>query len=88
MDLENDSLRTFLSELFIEKNVLMFGDFNLSSTKWDETCTDSVLPSCATSFDRSFYKKFLEVGLTHLVYEPTLITSNNILNLILVSIRK
>ena len=28
-DLENDSLRNFLSEFCIEKNVLMLGDFNL-----------------------------------------------------------
>ena len=43
------------------------------------------MPSLAISFDRSFYKVFLEVGLTQLVCEPTIITSNNLLDLILVS---
>ena len=63
----------------------MLGDFNLPCVKWDETPTDSVLPSRAIFFDRSFYETFLEVGLTQLVCEPTFITSNNILDLILVS---
>ena len=84
-DLKNYSLRTFLSEFCIDQNVLMLGDFNLPSIKWDETRSDSVLPSRATSFDRSFYEIFLEVGLTQLVFEHTLITSNTILDLILVS---
>ena len=59
----------------------MLGDFNLPSIKWD----DSVLPSRATSFDHSFYEKFLEIGLTQLVFEPTFTTSNSILDIILVS---
>ena len=33
IDLENDSLKTFLSAFCIDKNVLMFGDFNLPSIK-------------------------------------------------------
>ena len=63
----------------------MLGHFNLPSIKWDEIRTESVLPSRATSFNRSFYEIFLEVGLTQLVFEPTFITSNNILDPILVS---
>ena len=84
-DLENYSLKTFLSEFCIGKNVLMFDDFSLPSIKRDETRTESVLPSCATPFDRSFYEIFVEVGLTQLVCEPTITTSINILDLILVS---
>ena len=80
-DLENDSMRTFLSELCTDKNVLMVGYFNLSSIKWNETCTESVLPSCATSFDRSLYEIFLEVGLTQLVCDSTFTTLNDILDL-------
>ena len=85
--LENYTLKTFLSEFCIDKNVLMLGYFNLPSIKWDETHTDteSVLPCRATSFDHSFYLIFLEVGLTQLVCEPIFITSNNILDLVLVS---
>ena len=82
-DLENDSLRTFLSEFCIDKNVLMLGNFKLLNMKWHETRTDSVSPSRAISFDRSFNEIFLKVGLTHLVFEPTSTTSNNILDLIL-----
>ena len=63
----------------------MFGDFKLPSIKWDETRTESVLPSPATSFDRSLYEIFMEVGSTTLVCEPTFTTSNNILELILLS---
>ena len=50
----------------------------------DETRTESVLPSRATSFDRSFYELFLEVGLTQRLCEPTFTTSNKKLDLILV----
>ena len=55
-DLENHSLKSFLSEFCIDKNVLMLGDFSLPSIKLDGTRTDteSVLSSRATSFDRSF----------------------------------
>ena len=67
-DLENDSLRTFLSEFCIDKNVLIHGDFSLPSIKCDETRSDSVLPSPATTFDRLFYETFEEVGLTQLVF--------------------
>ena len=59
--LENDSLRTFLSEFCIDKNVLMLGDFNLPSIKWDETRTDSVLPSRATPFVRSLYEIIFKI---------------------------
>ena len=35
-DLEKDSLKTYPSELCIEKNVLLLGEFNLPSIKWDK----------------------------------------------------
>ena len=63
----------------------MLGDFNLPSIRWDETHSEFVLPNRATPFDRSFYELFLEVGLTQLINELTFTTSNNILDLILVS---
>ena len=84
-DFENDSLKNFLSEFCIDKNVLVLGDFNLSSIKWDETRIESFLLSRATSFVRSLYEIIMEVGLTQIVCKPTFTTSNNILDLILVS---
>ena len=83
-DLEKDSLRTFLSEFCIHKNISILGVFNLPSIKWDATRSDSVLPSRATPFDRSLHEIFLEVELTQLVFQPTFTASINILELILI----
>ena len=57
----------------------------MPSINWDETRRESVLPSRVTSFDRSLYEIFLEFGSTQLVCELTFTTSNNMLELILVS---
>ena len=65
--IENDSLGIFLSEICINKKVLMIGDFYLLVIKWDGTRTGIVLRSRASFTGRSFCKIFLEIWLTQLV---------------------
>ena len=77
--LENLGLINFLTNFCDGKEVLIIGDFNLSSVKWnDPNRLTDITPS-----DRVFYNCFIELGLSQFVNQPTYPRSDNILDLIL-----
>ena len=61
----------------------MLGDFNLPTLRWD--MDGDLVDGYVSPRDRSFLEAFQEAGLTQVVYEPTLVTSGNTLDIILVS---
>ena len=78
---ENNNLLDFLSEFCLGKDVLLMGDFNLPSIKWNNDLQgDGLSPT-----DLLFYNCFTSLGLTEWVLEPTFLRSGNILDLILTS---
>ena len=79
---ENQSLRDAVSEFCVGRNVVVLGDFNLPSLKWD-----SSLPSggYVPPHEMDFYNMFLTAGLTQWVVEGTYCRSGNILDLALSS---
>ena len=80
-DIENDVLLSFLLEFCLGKNVLLVGDFNLPTIRWNE---DLVYQGLSPN-DLKFYNCFNALGLTQWVQEPTYFSSGNILDLILSS---
>ena len=82
-DEENGTLARFVVDFSANRNVLMLGDFNLPSLRWNES--GGVADGYITPLDRSFYESFLEAGLTQIVHLPTFVASGNTLDLILVS---
>ena len=82
-DVLNECLSRFIVSFCLDKNIIMLGDFNLPSLRWD--VTGELVSGYISPRDRSFFEAFQEAGLTQIVHEQTLITSGNTLDLILVS---
>ena len=77
---DNARLLSFLSMFCSpEKEVLLLGDFNLPSIKWN---TPDPGAEYLSPLDRSFYEMFLLSGLTQFVLEGTFFPSGNILDLV------
>ena len=75
---DNDNLITFLTEFCLGKDIILVGDFNLPSIRWnrDLVCL-GLLPN-----DLKFYNCFNFLGLTQWVLEGTFYSSGNTLDLI------
>ena len=80
-EVDNNNLANILINYCIGSEVLILGDFNLPSLKWD-----SDLPSnYMLKLDREFLEIFTSLGLTQWVQCPTYVLSDNILDLIFTS---
>ena len=79
---ENQSLSNFLQEFCNSKEVLLLGDFNLSTLRWSE---EDLMTSYIQPTDRHFLDAFMDLGLSQMVMEPTNFPSGNIIDLCLLS---
>lgn len=79
---ENLVLIDFLLEFCYGKEVLVMGDFNLPTIKWTN---GPILGENIAPRDMMFLECFSSLGLNQWVLEPTITTSNNILDLVLTS---
>ena len=79
---DNAALISFISEFCENKEILLQGDFNLPSLRWDNY---DVLDTYVLPLDLMFYDTFCSVGLTQVVKEATNFPSGNILDLVLLS---
>lgn len=77
----NESLRTFIGTFCPEKEVIILGDFNLPSLKWNNLN----ISEHASPFDHSFLNTFTNLSLTQWIDQPTFFPSSNILDLVLTS---
>ena len=78
-DVENSFLINFLMEFCHDKEVVLHGDFNLPSLKWNIDMLEYyILP-----VDNQFCEAFVDMGLTQVVNVPTNFPSCNILDLFL-----
>ena len=71
-----------MTEFCTDKEVLMQGDFNLPSLKWN---TDSMFSHYVPPFDMKFYEVFTAAGLSQIVKESMYFQSGSVLDLCLVS---
>ena len=79
---ENEALARFLVEFSVGKEMVVMGDFNLPSLKWDD---ENGSFHYTSPTDRYFANCFADCGLTQLVKEGTFFPSGNTLDLILCS---
>ena len=81
---ENDdsAFMTFLNEFSSGRTVILMGDFNLPTLRWND---EELLVGGETPRDREFFDAFLIMGLEQWVREPTFIPSGNILDLVFTS---
>ena len=77
---ENDNLISFLLEFCSNKEVVILGDLNLPTLKWD---LDNMFSNYISPVDRLFLDLFTNLGLTQLIDVPTIYPSGNILDLFL-----
>ena len=80
-DIENNKLCDALWAVSAESEVLILGDFNLPSLKWDSNLPRVYVPR----LDQTYLDLFTALGLTQCICSPTYIQSNNILDLVLTS---
>ena len=80
-ELENNSLKNFLLNFCIGREVVVMGDFNLPSIAWSAVDESRY----ATPLDLSFYDVFCTLGLHQWVFESTFIDSGNVLDLVFTS---
>ena len=76
---DNDALVNFLIEFCFDKEVILQGDFNLPSLRWDE---ENLLDFYVTPLDRMFYNTFSSLGLSQVVRESTNYPSGNVIDLV------
>ena len=82
-DGENGVLLSFLLDFCRDKEVVVLGDFNLPSLRWDSS---NPISGYVPPTDMSFFDAFSLLGLVQLVKEPTYDLSSNILDLVFVSV--
>lgn len=79
--LDNHYLLDFIYNFCSNKEIILMGDFNLPSIKWNHE-----FPGVGLSLtDSLFYESFISLGLTQLITESTYFPSGNILDIILIS---
>ena len=79
---DNRILMGFLLQFCPDKEIVLQGDFNLPSLKWDlDEMYDSYIYPC----DREFFELFMNLGLAQIIKKPTIFPSANILDLFLTS---
>ena len=78
---QNNVLMDIIAGFSIGREVILLGDFNLPSLKWQQ---DDVV-GYISPVDRAFLECFVAEGLTQWVLEPTFVPSGNILDLIFTS---
>ena len=78
---QNQSLVDYIANFSVGKELILAGDFNLPSIKWNERIPDLHI----TNVDSAFLDLFNSFGFHQWINEPTFIYSNNILDLILTS---
>ena len=81
----DDLLATFIRGFCPDKEVILMGDFNLPSLRWEN---DNPAESYISRTDSKFLDVFTDLGLTQTVTEPTNFPSSNILDLCLLSHRE
>ena len=79
---ENAQLLNYIESFMQNKEVLLLGDFNLSSLRWDR---QNVTERAVSGVDIDFFDMFLNLGLTQLIDVPTIFPSCNIIDLCLCS---
>ena len=79
----NEDLARFLIEFSLGKELVVMGDFNLPTLRWNEEEFGGA--EYITPTDRFFRERLAECGLTQLVLDSTFYPSGNILDLILCS---
>ena len=79
---ENDLLVNFILDFCKNKEIVIVGDFNLPSIKWDLGDMSNLH---ASQFDMGFYSAFVRSGLEQIIGVPTIYPSGNVLDLFLTS---
>ena len=79
---ENNMLTGFLYDFCCSKSVLLLGDFNLPSIRWN---LEDPRVQYLSPTDRMFYDVFRVLGLKQYICEATFFPSGNILDLVLAS---
>ena len=79
---DNAALIDFIVEFCLDKEVIVQGDFNLPSLRWDN---DDVLGAYVTPVDLIFYNAFCSAGLAQVVEEPTNFPSCSVIDLCFLS---
>ena len=79
-DSENRNLYEFLLSFCNDKEVILQGDFNLPTLKWETSIEEYISVT-----DKLFNDLFIALGLTQIISLPTIFPSGNILDLILLS---
>ena len=82
LDGDNEDLVNFLKDFCSNKEVVIMGDFNLSSLKWNSS---DLLSSSITPLDLEFYETFIDSGLQQVVKESTYYPAGSVLDLCLVT---
>ena len=78
----NNTLMEFLADFSLGKDLVLLGDFNLPSLRWDRTC---VCEGYVPPMQMEFYNCFLTLGLSQWVEESTFDLSDSILDLVFTS---
>ena len=79
--IENALLLSFLYSFCKDKNIILFGDFNLANINWLSNTT----PVENSFIDEQFLDLFLSLDLKQWVLFPTFFSSGNVLDLVLTS---
>ena len=79
---EDNALKNFIQEFSSGRSVVLMGDLNLPTLRWDD---NDVPIGNASSHDRLFLEMFLLLGFKQWVKEPTFLSSGNILDLLFTS---
>ena len=77
---ENEGLLSFINEYTIDKSVILMGDFNLPTLRWE---SEDMLNRYISPTDSLFYDMFAVAGLNQWVDKPTFVPSGNVLDLVL-----
>ena len=77
---ENNRLSEFLREFCIDKEVIVQGDMNFPTIRWD---LDDVYSQYMSPLDREFCDLFSDLGLTQVIEGPTHFPSGNVLDIFL-----
>ncbi|KAK4321887.1 hypothetical protein Pmani_007350 [Petrolisthes manimaculis] len=80
---DDNTLRSFICNFSLGKEVVLLGDFNLPSIHWDLPIPDAQI----THIDAQYLDLFTTLGLQQHVLSPTFVSSGNILDLVLTSER-